>query len=860
MALYFRLSFFTTALLVFIFPLMINAQECSYGYRLYPYKNNQIDPIALVKTPTNDLILGVSEGSAEAAAIEFTRFDIQGNIIWQKNFPGSERPDKLEQIIHHSNGFYYALYTQSQQNALHKSAVIKFDGEGNFIWFKQYAIPDSLRGSIFKRIVEVESGKLLLSGHVRSNDNLDTTQHVALMKIDANGEVLVSTVYKPTITNISGGGWCGTKMSAEINDMIYTIEGKYLFCGNARSFDCYYKNALVFELDTAFNLVWSRNFYKNLSSCNKGMNGYSIIENTDKEIFVFSAVVVFGICYDAVEVPYIIKLNANGVKEWEKQGSSQSTSYCVIQDGVDLVSPKQKLSGNDGSLIWEPPLPIILYNHNRKALVRMDNGDYVYAGERYIPSQTAKYGFVRLRNDGYVCSVRVGGQVYWDNNQDCDFSPGIDSIFPNALLHIPDLSEITYTDSQGRYSVSIDTGSYQLSVYPPNSNWTNDCNPSGIMIYKPVFSFTPDTFNIGLQLTERCPVVSTAISWSSSRICDEGVVKIKLSNDSPIPVNQVTLQLTWPTDVQFISCNYPSAPTADGYSINVGALAAFGESTIVIQDSVLCNAALGTEVCFYTDLEVEPVCSTYQYALRDSLCSTLRNSYDPNDKIGYVSKKSLCFDGTDELSEYFTYQINCQNTGNDTAYTVRIIDTLDLNIFDIRTLRLGPTSHPYTFQVFNGNILCWTFNDINLLATSQNEAASKGFATFSIKSKSKLNTTVIVANKAAIYFDTNSPIITAPSFIQSCQVSGITDSPDIDASGLQLYPNPASQIVTAQWATPALFERMDLYSSQGVLLQSMLLQKGKQNCTLSVSLFPKGTYWVVFSGENSRIAKSLILR
>ncbi len=140
-------------------------------------------------------------------------------------------------------------------------------------------------------------------------------------------------------------------------------------------------------------------------------------------------------------------------------------------------------------------------------------------------------------------------------------------------------------------------------------------------------------------------------------------------------------------------------------------------------------------------------------------CMPIIDSYDPNDKQvipAGVGTSNIVRDA-DELE----FQVRFQNTGSDTAYTVIIRDTLSTAL-DIASLQVGASSHNYTYTVSGKNnpIITWTFDKINLPAQKQNDLGSNGFVKFKIAQIPNNAKGTKIKNKAGIYFDFNSPIIT----------------------------------------------------------------------------------------------------
>jgi gliding motility-associated-like protein len=144
-------------------------------------------------------------------------------------------------------------------------------------------------------------------------------------------------------------------------------------------------------------------------------------------------------------------------------------------------------------------------------------------------------------------------------------------------------------------------------------------------------------------------------------------------------------------------------------------------------------------------------------------CSPILDSYDPNDKqvypSGVTSQHNII--GTEELE----YVIRFQNTGTAPAYNVIVRDAIDESL-DLSTLNVGASSHNYSFKVEGEGKaeLVWTFNNIMLPDSTSDEPGSHGFIKYKIKPLKGLARGTKIRNKAGIYFDFNSPVITNEVF------------------------------------------------------------------------------------------------
>ena len=171
-------------------------------------------------------------------------------------------------------------------------------------------------------------------------------------------------------------------------------------------------------------------------------------------------------------------------------------------------------------------------------------------------------------------------------------------------------------------------------------------------------------------------------------------------------------------------------------------------------------------------------------------CLEITGSYDPNDKqgfpIGYGEERFI------ELGQDLEYFIRFQNTGTDTAFTVRIEDVISDKL-DLSTFRPGTASHPYEVSFFSDTVV-FLFPDILLPDSNVNEPLSHGFIKFNIQQMSSNELGDVIENNADIYFDFNDPVRTnttlhllGEEFIASSGTEVIEDNIQIFA-----YPNPTS--------------------------------------------------------------------
>ena len=146
---------------------------------------------------------------------------------------------------------------------------------------------------------------------------------------------------------------------------------------------------------------------------------------------------------------------------------------------------------------------------------------------------------------------------------------------------------------------------------------------------------------------------------------------------------------------------------------------------------------------------------------KDTDCTQNQAPFDPNDKqgfpLGYAEQNYI------QQENQIEYLIRFQNTGNDTAFQVVLIDTIDEKL-DLTTFRPGAASHAYEFEILGTGTLKFTFPNANLPDSTTNAIGSQGFVQFVIAPKQDILPGQVIYNDVDIYFDTNDPIRTNETY------------------------------------------------------------------------------------------------
>ena len=234
-------------------------------------------------------------------------------------------------------------------------------------------------------------------------------------------------------------------------------------------------------------------------------------------------------------------------------------------------------------------------------------------------------------------------------------------------------------------------------------------------------------------------------------------------------------------------------------------------------------------------IAMEMIVSLDQSDYNDELYTFNRNircSWDPNDKLVLPNRNENQIVEEDTL----IYTIRFQNTGNDYAEQVTIIDTLNENL-DLSTLNILNSSHPEKLIAsLTRNVLTLDFPYIFLPDSISDNARSQGFVKFSILPfAGSLSDKDKIVNTAEIYFDQNPPIRT--NTVESIYVNNLTSvGEEFPTDLFFVYPNPTKSDLKFSYSV----ESCSVFDLHGRLIYHKKLNGN----SVSLKHLEKGIYFL----------------
>jgi uncharacterized repeat protein (TIGR01451 family) len=224
------------------------------------------------------------------------------------------------------------------------------------------------------------------------------------------------------------------------------------------------------------------------------------------------------------------------------------------------------------------------------------------------------------------------------------------------------------------------------------------------------------------------------------------------------------------------------------------------------------------------------------------LQDVLSGSYDPNDKTTDKTEYT-----SDDISnkEYIKYTIRFENTGNDTAFSIVIVDTLDINL-DVATFMPLNGKYSYSTKITKGNILTFTFNPIRLPEHTTSSVS------YLIKPKNSLLNGLTIKNKASIKFDYNEPIITNNTQTKISIISEVQNNKNTLVN-FKLFPNPAKEEITIEFNNVKAIRNIQVVDILGHVIKDIAINMTDRIINLNIHELHAGSYVLNVIDRNNSV-------
>ncbi|HOZ90756.1 MAG TPA: T9SS type A sorting domain-containing protein [Bacteroidia bacterium] len=751
------------------------------------------------------------------------KLDASGNIQWQ-NTIGGNSDDYLTSIQQTTDGGYILGGWSNSNISGDKTEnsqgdydywVLKLDPTGNIQW--QNTIGGSINDQLYS-IQQTIDGGYILGGWSNSNISGDKTENSQgtdywVVKLDASG-------------NIQWQNTIGGSFLDYLNCMQQTSDGGFILAGSSQSGISGDKTEdsqggsdyWVVKLDAFGNIQWQNSIGGNsddyLTSIQQTIDGGYILGGYSNSGISGDKTENYQGLYDY----WVVKLDATGNIQWQNTIGGNSWD--------ELISIQQT---NDGGYI--------LGGHSSSGIsgdkTENSQGDY-------------DYWVVKLTNKISL----INGKIYIDANSNT-IQDSNEINLPNRMITEQNTGRIAFSEQNGNYNVSVlDTGNFTVSAATLNYyNSVPLVHTAYFNSIQQVDSLNDFAFQPNGIINDVC-VKLTPVSLFRSGF--DATYNISFVNNGTTTLTPTVIFFP-DTSVSFVTSSAtPASVTTDSIVWNIGALTPFQSGNIVVTVNVHTGLPIGSLI--NSSVRIEPVAGDANPGCNYSSWEVFTiGSFDPNDIL--VSRDTLF---TTEIPNppYLDYIIRFQNTGNDTAFNVKVLNPLDTNKLQLNTLEYVASSHPVNMNfIYHERNMEFKFDNILLPDSNVNESLSHGFIHYRIKPKTSLVLNDNIQNNAAIYFDFNDPVITNTATTHVVLPTGIASyqSPE----NIQLFPNPAQSEINLQHITAV--EKIQVID----VLGKIVFEKNTNNqqyLKINISQVQNGVYFVKAYSAQGVVVKKFVKR
>jgi hypothetical protein len=690
--------------------------------------------------------------------------DSVGNIQWQ-NTIGGNGYDKLCSIQQTTDGGFIlggsstsdisGDKTENNLGSLYDFWIVKTDSLGQILWQNTIG---GINNDFLLSIKETTDGGFILGGSSNSNISGDKTENCL-------GDEDYWIVKTDSLGNIQWQNTIGGSQRDVMLNIQQTFDSGYIVGGRSNSTisgdkieNCYGDwDYWIIKTDSTGNIQWQNTIggssFDNLSSIKQTVDGGYILGG-------WSSSSISGNktenCLGLVD-NWVVKIDFSGNILWQNTIGGSSDDYL---NTINLTANGDYILGG--------------YSNSNKS----ENKDENSLG-------SSDYWIVKL-NDKYNL---IKGKLFVDFNSNGIQDNGEPQL-PAQKITESSTGRFAFSERNGNYSVNVlDTGNFFVS--PLSMNWFSSTPISNAAIFTEMlqtdslndFAFQPqgNFEDVCIKIT---PMGRFRSGFNASYMISYG--NYGTTTVSPTvyfyPYNNVTFQSATVT---------PSQIFPDSVLWNLPALTPFQTGSIIVTVNVNLGLPIGTLI--NSSAHIEPYTTDDNPSCNNSNWEVYTTgSYDPNDIL--VNEDTLT---TTQLSNapWLEYIIRFQNTGNDTAFTVKILNPIDTNKLNLSTFEFVNASHPVNLNWINyQRNMEFKFENILLPDSNSNEPLSHGFVRYRIQPKTNLSAGDSITNFAAIYFDFNEPVITNTAKTIIVLPTGISAASPTQGK-LLVFPNPAENSI-----------------------------------------------------------------
>jgi uncharacterized repeat protein (TIGR01451 family) len=399
---------------------------------------------------------------------------------------------------------------------------------------------------------------------------------------------------------------------------------------------------------------------------------------------------------------------------------------------------------------------------------------------------------VSLSENYFSNKYKINGKVFYDSNQNKILDAG-DYNYPN--IKIQNISEhyTAFSDSSG--SISLEGKLYQnlIRASIDTSVWSITTDSLNYNVYLDNINPVKGPYYFGFYPKYPLKGVNPIITSSHTRCSSSSKISVNVTNNGTVVLDTLLIEVVIHDSLSILSTSI----TPDSINFNkvywsVNNLLPNNSFKVDIITQNPSVSFIGKTLTSYLNVyshnsSVNKLFST------DTVKRTLTCGYDPNFKE--VKPEGIGSEHYVSKHDTLHYTLHFQNTGNDTAINILLVDKLS-PFLDINSLNLIGASHNVNVTTEPDRDILFRFKNIYLPDSGTNEIASHGYVRFSVAIDSSVNANEKIENYVDIYFDLN-PAITTNKVFNTIECFSFPNIPIIQGASTKLWVQNSNYSV--QW-------------------------------------------------------------
>jgi uncharacterized repeat protein (TIGR01451 family) len=354
---------------------------------------------------------------------------------------------------------------------------------------------------------------------------------ILLYRVDASGEIVWNQIFS-------------TAGNAEGHDIIRTLDGKLVLTGNINN----YNDAFVAKYNTNGSLIWT----KSIGISNFGDEAYGITQLRDSSYVITGRTETSPSNTDML----LAKLDKEGNTLWARALGNAGR----LDTGEDLVATSE---GNL-AVIGYNALDVVFFN-DLTLFVTDANGNIItnsIHGKVFRDQGSCQYDNLDTPLNGWLVKAQAGNRIYY----------GV-------------------SDTDGNYSIAVDTGIYQITIIPRIQDYWQSCVPGG---YIANLSNSYDTARLDFPLFPLidCPFLEVNVTAPYIQYCSDVSYTVNYQNIGPGNGNDAYIDIRLDSTLTFINADIPAQINGQQLRFNLGNVAGTSQGTFNFRVSVPCTGFL----------------------------------------------------------------------------------------------------------------------------------------------------------------------------------------------------------------------------------------------------------------------------